>query len=97
MRLKPLLFVLGAMTMLAQPAFAECYAEYRAQQSNPVRFHVGVSQIPDSACGNTSAAANYLAPRLAQNGWTLVNVTSTFGPEGLGSRQQNAGQYYLRY
>lgn len=97
MNLKPLLFALGASLLMALPASAQCYADYRAQQSNPVRFQYGVAQIPDSACGNAGAAARHLDNRLAQNGWTLVNVLSTFGPEGLESRRGNAGQYYLRY
>jgi hypothetical protein len=27
----------------------------------------------------------------------LVNVLSTFGPDGLASRQGNAGSYFLRF
>ncbi|MCB1405494.1 MAG: hypothetical protein KDK01_04340 [Rhodobacteraceae bacterium] len=92
-----LVYATTAVLISALPASAACYAEYRAQQSNPVRFHVGVAQVSDGACGNIAAAANELSARLRQNGWTLVNVLSTFGPEGLGSRQGNAGQYYLRY
>ena len=97
MRLKPLILALGAAIALAAPAQAACYADYRAQQNNPVRFHYGVAQIPDSACGNTGAAASALSGRLAQNGWTLVNVISTFRDDGLASRRGNAGQFYLRY
>lgn len=78
-------------------AQAACYADYRAQQESPVRFHYGVAQIPDNACGNPSAAASYLRSRLQRNGWTLVNVLSTFGQSGLASRQGNAGQFFLRY
>lgn len=88
---------LGALVALAAPASAACYADYRAQQQNPVRFHYGVAQIPDSACGNPGAAAQALRGRLAQNGWTLVNVLSTFGDDGLSSRRANAGQFFLRY
>ncbi|MCL4674910.1 MAG: hypothetical protein KJZ59_02505 [Pararhodobacter sp.] len=90
-------YTLFAMLVMALPASAECYADFRAQKSNPVQFQYGVAQIPDSACGNAGAAANYLSGRLSQNGWTLVDVLSTFGPEGLGSRRNRAGQYYLRY
>ncbi|WP_323035066.1 hypothetical protein [Pararhodobacter sp.] len=97
MTLKTILCALGASLVLALPASAECYADYRAQQSNPVRFHYGVVQLPDSVSCNAAAAASYLQPRLAQNGWTLSNVLSTFGPEGLGARRNNAGQYYLRF
>jgi len=97
MKLKTFLYAFGASLALALPASAQCYAEYRAQQSNPVRFHVGVAAVSDNACSNSSLAAGELSDRLQQNGWTLVNVRSTFGPEGLEQRRYNAGQYYLRY
>lgn len=92
-----LIQALVATLLLALPASAQCYADYRAQQSNPVRFHYGVAQLPDSACGNAQAAANHLRPRLQQDGWIFVDVLSTFGPEGLASRRERAGQFYLRY
>lgn len=85
------------MALCALPASAQCYAEYRAQQTNPVRLHVGVAEVPANTCGNPGAAARALAPRLQQNGWTLVDILATFGREGLASRQGRAGQYYLRY
>lgn len=86
-----------ATLLLALPASAECYADYRAQQSNPVRFHYGVVQLPDAACNDARAAAEYLRPRLQQDGWIFVDLLSTFGPEGLTSRRERAGQFYLRY
>ena len=97
MTLKSLILALGATLALTLPASAACYADYRAQTTNPVRFHYGVAQISNAACGNTGAAFNELSGRLQQNGWTLVDVLSTFGDEGLGSRQYNAGSYYLRF
>jgi len=97
MQFKVTILALGAVLVMAFPASAACYADYRAQQNNPVRFHYGVAQIPDSACGNVNAAASALQGRLAQNGWTLVNVLSTFGEDGLASRRGNAGNYFLRY
>lgn len=81
----------------AAPAAAQCYADYRAQQTNPVRLHYGVAQLPAEACGNPAAAARHLTARLQRDGWTLVDILSTFGPEGLGPRQQRAGSYFLRY
>lgn len=88
---------LAATLLLAMPASAQCYADYRAQRSNPVRFHYGVVQLPDHACANAQAAAEYLRPRLQQDGWIFVDLLSTFGPEGLTSRRERAGQFYLRY
>ncbi len=81
---------------LASPAAAECYADYKAKQDAPLRLHYGVAQVSDGNCAR-GAAEGELAPRLAGNGWTLLNVLSTFGPEGLDERKESAGAYFLRY
>ena len=93
MRLKSMILA-TVLTLAALPAAAQCYADYRAQRTGPVQLHYGVAQVP---CGGAGAAASHLAPRLARDGWTLVDILSTFGPEGLGSRQGRAGQFFLRY
>ena len=80
----------------ALPAEAACYADYKAKQDAPLRLHYGVAELPDDAC-DKKAATRVLAPRLARDGWTLLNVLSIFGPEGLPERKQSAGAYYLRY
>ncbi|GLS88722.1 hypothetical protein GCM10010873_36960 [Cypionkella aquatica] len=82
---------------IALPASAECYADYKAKQDDPLRLHYGVAQISDGACGSNGAAKGELKPRLAAGGWTLLNVLSTFGPDGLGERKASAGEYFLRY
>lgn len=92
-----LLQALVATVLLALPASAQCYADYRAQQGSPVRFHYGVAELPASACGTIQAAESQLRPRLQQHGWILVDVLSTFGPEGLDSRRERAGQFHLRF
>lgn len=84
------------LALLASPAAAECYADYKAKQDSPLRLHYGVAQVSDGACSR-SAAEGELAPRLAGDGWTLLTVLSTFGPEGLDERKASAGDYYLRY
>ncbi|SNX69580.1 hypothetical protein SAMN05878503_104111 [Cereibacter ovatus] len=81
---------------LAAPAGAACFADYKAKQDHPLRLHYGVAEVSDNPC-NTRAAARELAPRLAAGGWTLLNVLSTFGPEGLDERKASAGRYFLRY
>ncbi|AXQ94749.1 hypothetical protein ORIO_13775 [Cereibacter azotoformans] len=96
MRLSALLAVLALAGALAAPAEAACYADYKAKQDRPLRLHYGVAQVPDSAC-NRKAATRVLKPRLEQAGWTLLNVLSTFGPEGLDERKASAGRYFLRY
>lgn len=81
---------------LALPATAaNCYADYKAKQDNPLRLHYGVAQL-NGACDAGSARAE-LAARLAAQGWTLLNVMSVFGDEGLAQRRDSAGSNYLRF
>lgn len=82
--------------VLAVPAGAECYADYKAKKDDPLQLHYGVAQVSDGNC-SPGAAAGELAPRLAAGGWTLLNVLSTFGPDGLDERKASAGDYFLRY
>lgn len=78
------------------PAFAEtCFADYKAKQANPLRLHYGVMQL-QGPCRKNAARAEVSA-RLAAQGWTLLNVLSVFGPEGLEERRANAGANYLRF
>lgn len=97
MRPLSLALATAAFAALAGPAHADCFADYKAKQDNPLRLHYGVAEVPDGACGNPAAAAAALGPRLARAGWTLLNVVGTFGPEGLAGRQASAGEFYLRY
>lgn len=82
--------------VLAGPVAAECYADYKAKRDEPLQLHYGVAQVSDANC-SPAAAEGELAPRLAADGWTLLNVLSTFGPEGLEERKASAGDYFLRY
>ena len=90
------LTLIGFAFVLASPAAAECYADYKAKQDDPLRLHYGVAQVSDDNC-NDRGAARELAPRLADAGWTLLNIISTFGPEGLDERKASAGDNFLRY
>lgn len=81
---------------LSGAAGAECYADYKAKKEPPLQLHYGVAQVSDGNC-STGAAQTELTPRLAADGWTLLNVLTTFGPEGLAERKASAGAYYLRY
>ena len=91
--------VLTALTLgilsVAQPTYAQCYADYKAKQDNPLRLHYGVVQL-QGAC-QVSAAQTEIAQRIARAGWTLLNVMSVFGPEGLNERKDSAGPYFLRF
>lgn len=87
--------LLCPLLLLGTAADAECFADYKAKRANPpLRLHYGVAQV--SACNKKGARAE-LAPRLAQQGWKLLNVISTFGPDGLNERQSSAGEYFLRF
>ncbi|AUQ72138.1 hypothetical protein [Phaeobacter inhibens] len=80
----------------ARPATAaECYADYKAKQDAPLRLHYGVVQI-GSACSKPAAEAE-ISGRLSAAGWTLLNVLSIFGPDGLEQRKADAGPYFLRF
>lgn len=95
--MKPLLtLALGLILLAASAANAECFADYKAKQDDPLRLHYGVAQVSDDNC-KRKAAEDELAARLDADGWTLLNVLSTFGPEGLEERKASAGDYYLRY
>ncbi len=81
------------LTLLALPANAACFADYKAKRDNPLRLHYGVAQVECDG-GDVRIA---LQDRLRQQGWTLLNVMSQFGPEGLEERKASAGEYFLRF
>ncbi|AXI48695.1 hypothetical protein C1J03_01780 [Sulfitobacter sp. SK012] len=81
---------------LTGPAWsAGCYADYKAKQDNPLRLHYGVAEINGSC--NRAAAQAELKGRLAGQGWTLLNVVSVFGDDGLEQRKSSAGSNFLRF
>ncbi|APE44882.1 hypothetical protein BOO69_16825 [Sulfitobacter alexandrii] len=86
----------AALIAVALPASAAgCYADYKAKQDNPLRLHYGVAQI-NGPCDAGNAKAE-LSSRLAAQGWTLLNILSVFGEEGLAQRRDSAGSNYLRF
>jgi hypothetical protein len=91
--MRTLLFSL-LIFMAATAAQAQCYADYKAKQDDPLRLHYGVAQV--SNCSVSGAEAE-LRPRLAAAGWTLLNVVSVFDESGLAERKASAGPNYLRY
>jgi hypothetical protein len=94
--MKRLLGSVALALVLAGPAAAECYADFKVKRDEPLTLRYGVSQVSDANCSVDAAAAE-LAPRLASDGWTLLTVLSTFGPEGLVERKASAGELFLRY
>lgn len=95
MKLRMPSLALAALLALALPAGAACFADYKAKQDNPLRLHYGVAQI-SGPCTRAAAQAQ-LAQRLRAQGWTLLNVVSVFGPEGLAQRRGSAGSNFLRF
>jgi len=88
---------LAAALAAASPAAADCYADYKAKQDNPLRLHYGVIELPGTACDSRSAASGEIGKRIARDGWQLLNVMSIFGQDGLAERKESAGKFYLRY
>lgn len=78
------------------PAFAACYADYRAAERGGSGLHYGVIELPDDAC-STDAAAPEIARRIAAGGWQLLQVISVFDDSGLDARRSDAGTYFLRF
>lgn len=95
---RPILSLMIAVTFaaLASPASAACYADYKAKRDTPLRLHYGVAEIDDDRCDKRAARAE-LEPRLARDGWTLLNVLSVFDEGGLEERKKSAGPNFLRY
>jgi len=93
--MKHILLSLACVLALAGAAQAQCFADYKAKKDDPLRLHYGVAQIAGQCAAG--AAQRELGPRLSAQGWTLLQVQSVFGPEGLDQRKASAGQYYLRF
>jgi len=83
------------LIVAAGAARADCYADYKAKQDDPLRLHYGVVQVlGDCTVAN---AADQLTPDLAADGWQLLEIVSLFEEDGLEERRDSAGSYYLRY
>lgn len=85
-----------ALSVLAGPLHAACYADYRARMDNPFRLHYGVIELPMSSC-SVGAATSIVSGRLSSNGWVLLQVVSVFDDAGLAARRADAGEYFLRF
>lgn len=81
---------------LAAPVSAACFADYKAKREGPLQLHYGVAEVSDANCSRDAAAAE-IARRIARDGWELLSVMSVFGEDGLDSRRDSAGDFFLRY
>jgi len=97
MKTQPILAAALAALLIAGPAAASCYADYKAKQENPLKLHYGVIELPDRACGSRGDAAREIDKRIRKGGWQLLNVMSIFGQDGLAERKSSAGSFFLRY
>ena len=93
--MKTLTFLIPILVLCASGAQAACYADYKAKQDNPLRLHYGVAEIRGDC--TPERATNQLTRRLADDGWTLLNVLGVFDDAGLEERKESAGDYFLRY
>ncbi|RRH72492.1 hypothetical protein [Falsigemmobacter faecalis] len=91
-----LLCAFVAALLIAGPAAAGCFADYKAKQDDPLRLHYGVMQLPAAACRGGAAEAE-IRRRLSGAGWTLLQVMSFFDEGGLAERKANAGGWFLRF
>jgi hypothetical protein len=88
--------IAALLAVLSGPVFAaDCYADYKAKQDNPLRLHYGVAEI-SGQCNKATASAQ-LKKRLGARGWKLLNVVSVFGSDGLAQRKNSAGSNFLRF
>lgn len=81
---------------LAAAAQAQCFADYKAKQDNPLRLQYGIVELPPSACGSVAAARPHVEQALSRSGWTLLTIESIFGPNDLPARSANAGAIHRR-
>ncbi|MEP2027239.1 MAG: hypothetical protein ABJI96_00875 [Paracoccaceae bacterium] len=94
-KLLSLAMTLSFALIASQSSAADCYADYKAKQDNPLRLHYGIVQLSGDC--SQGAAKSEISDRLVGSGWKLLNVMSVFGPEGLSERKDSAGSFYLRY
>lgn len=80
----------------AASAQAQCFADYKAKQDNPLRLQYGIIELPSQACRSLSAARSYAAPVIARSGWTLLQIESIFDAAELPRRSANAGAIHRR-
>lgn len=97
MKKRPFLMALAALSVLATPASAACFADYKAKRENPLKLHYGVIQIDSNPCAMSDKVKSTVAKRLSASGWQLLQVQSVFDDSGLGKRKRDAGEFFLRF
>ncbi|WP_353475456.1 hypothetical protein PVT71_18025 [Salipiger sp. H15] len=93
----PLLALSLLLALGATAAQADCYAEYKAKQDDPLRLQYGIALLPTETCPSKNTAAAQLEIRLDRNGWTLLSVVALSEKPPSEEKKKNAGEFYLRY
>ena len=87
--------ILAALAV-ASPSFAQCFVDYKAKRdAGGLELHYGVMQLDQ--CNNTADVSAEVQARIAQDGWQLLRVMSSFKQKKLQDKRANAGEYFLRY
>ena len=97
MKTHQILAPMALVLLLASPASAACYADYKAKQESPLKLHYGVVQVDISPCAMSDNVRTQVRQRLQSAGWQLLQVQSVFDDSGLGKRKKDAGQFFLRF
>ena len=84
-------------TLTGQIAYADCYADYKAKQDDPLRLHYGVMTVEASPCASSPSIDADVSRRLEAAGWTLLQVESVFEKAALDSKKADAGEFFLRF
>jgi len=76
-------------------ASGECYYLYKAKKKPPLQLHLGMIKINDTCSAGPHKAQ--LSNRLAQNGWTLIQIVKQY-PKIDGVKFKNdLGEFFLKY
>lgn len=97
LRMRHALLPLILALLLPAAAQAQCYAEYKAKQDNPLRLHYGILALDSAACPGPAAAQRAVAQRLSGTGWTLLNVVGLSQAPPSDQQRANAGDFFLRF
>ena len=84
-----------AFMLASGAAQANCYADYKAKQDDPLQLQYGVAELYGDC--SVDAAWAELDQRLLSSDWQLLEVISVFDDAGLDERRNSAGEYFLRY
>ena len=89
--------LVAALLLAASGAWAQvpCFADYKASRDDPLELQYGVAEILGEC--TVPAAEEELRPKLASDGWQLLEVMTTFDESGLEEKRESAGEYFLRY